>query len=76
MKIMSANRIAPDGTQRFAASHLGLLCLPMSDKMDAMLIRVNQVTYIGDVGYRAYGTLVVCVQGRWFYPGFPVSLTA
>ena len=29
MKIMSANRIAPDGTPRFA-SHLGLFCLPMS----------------------------------------------
>ena len=24
MKIMSANRITPDGTPRFAASHLGL----------------------------------------------------
>ena len=31
MKIMSANRIAPDGTPRFAASHLGLFCLPMSN---------------------------------------------
>ena len=29
---MSANRIAPDGMPRFAASHLGLLCLPMSHK--------------------------------------------
>ena len=29
MKIMYANRIAPDGTPRFAASHLGLFCLPM-----------------------------------------------
>ena len=28
-KFISANRIAPDGTPRFAASHLGLLCLPM-----------------------------------------------
>ena len=27
MKIMSANRIAPDGTPHFAASHLGL-CFP------------------------------------------------
>ena len=32
MKIMSANRIAPDGTPLFAASHLGLFCLPMSHK--------------------------------------------
>ena len=34
MKIMSANRIVPDGTPRFAASHLGLLCLPMLHKKD------------------------------------------
>ena len=26
---LSANIIAPDGTPRFAASHLGLFCLPM-----------------------------------------------
>ena len=39
MKIMSANRIAPDVTQRFAATHLGLFCLPpMSHKKDVMLI--------------------------------------
>ena len=42
MKIMSANRIAPDGTPRFAASHLGLFCLPMSHKKDARLIWVNE----------------------------------
>ena len=35
---MSANRIALDGTPRFAASHLGLFCLPMSHKKDARLI--------------------------------------
>ena len=28
MKIKMANRIALDGTPRFAASHLGLFCLP------------------------------------------------
>ena len=38
MKFMSANRIAPDGTPRFAASHLGLLCLHMSHKKDARLV--------------------------------------
>ena len=27
---MKANRIAPDGTPRFVALHLGLFCLPMS----------------------------------------------
>ena len=43
MKFMSANRIAPDGTPCFAASHLGLFCLPMSHKNDARLIWVNFV---------------------------------
>ena len=41
MKIMSANRIALDGMPRFAASHLGLICLPMSRKKDSRLIWVN-----------------------------------
>ena len=41
MNILKANRIAPDGTPRFAASHLGLFCLPMSHKKDARLIWVN-----------------------------------
>ena len=36
MKILLANRIAPDGTPRSAASHLGLFCLPMYKK-DARL---------------------------------------
>ena len=37
MKILLANRIAPDGTPHSAASHLGLFCLPMSHKKDARL---------------------------------------
>ena len=41
MKSMSANRIDPDGTQRFAASHLGLFCLPVSNKKSVRLIWVN-----------------------------------
>ena len=41
MKIMLAKRIAPDGMPRFAASYLGLFCLPMSHKKDARLIWVN-----------------------------------
>ena len=41
MKIILANRIAPDETPRFAESHLGLFCLPMSHKKDARLIWVN-----------------------------------
>ena len=42
MKIMSVNRIAPDGMSCSAASHLGLFCLPMSHKKDARLILVEQ----------------------------------
>ena len=38
MKFLCANRIAPDGAPRSAASHLGLYCLPMSHKRDARLI--------------------------------------
>ena len=45
MKIKMANRIAPDGTPRFAAPHLGLFCLPMSNKKDAMLIWVKLNEY-------------------------------
>ena len=43
MKIKNANRIAPDGTPHFSASHLGLLSLPMSHKKEARLIRVNDL---------------------------------
>ena len=41
MKFLRANRIAPDGTPRSAASHLGLCCLPMSHKDDSRLISVK-----------------------------------
>ena len=44
MKIIQANRIALDGTPHFAASHLGLFCLPMSDKKDVRLVRVKRQT--------------------------------
>ena len=37
MKCMPANRIAKDGTLRFAAAHLGLFCLPMYHKKDVRL---------------------------------------
>ena len=46
MKIIYANRIAPDGTPRFAASHLGLFCLPMSHKKDARLIWVKLMCHV------------------------------
>ena len=32
MKFLCANRIAPDATLQFLASHLGLCCMPMSHK--------------------------------------------
>ena len=41
MKFLCVNRIAPDGTLRSAASHLGLCCLPMSHKKDARFKWVN-----------------------------------
>ena len=41
MEIKIANRIAPDGTPRFVASHLGIFRLPMSHKKDTRLILVN-----------------------------------
>ena len=41
MKFMSTNRIAPDGTPHFVASHLGIFCLPMSHEKDARLIWVK-----------------------------------
>ena len=37
MNFLCANRIALYGTQRSAASHLGLCCLPLSHKRDARL---------------------------------------
>ena len=40
-KIVSANRIVPDETPRFAASHLGLFCFSVSHKKDARLKWVN-----------------------------------
>ena len=46
VKIMLANRIAPDGTPRFVASHLGLFGLPMSHKKDARLLWVKQTLYV------------------------------
>ena len=41
IKFMQANIITPDGTPHFVASHLGILCLPMSHKKDARLILVK-----------------------------------
>ena len=43
MKTKLAKRIASDGTPRFAASHLGIYCLPMSHKKDASLMWFNKL---------------------------------
>ena len=45
-EIFKANRIAPDGTPRLAASDLGLFCLPMSHKKDARLIWVKKTSNV------------------------------
>ena len=37
MKFLCANRIAPDGTPRSAASHLGLCCLPTPGLYELMI---------------------------------------
>ena len=49
MKNMCANIIAPDGKPHFAASHLGLLFLPMSNKKDARRIWVYTLSFTFDV---------------------------
>ena len=46
MKFLLANRKAPDGTPRSAASHLELFCLPMSHKKDARLILVKMASVV------------------------------
>ena len=43
MTFLCANRIPPDGTPRSAASHLGLFCLPMSQKRTPGL---NELSHI------------------------------
>ena len=43
MNFLYANRIASDRTPHFAASHLGLFCLPTSQKKDARLKLVKPV---------------------------------
>ena len=45
MKFLYANRIAPDGTPRYAASLLGLYGLLMSPKKDARLIGVKTLHF-------------------------------
>ena len=46
MKILLANRIAPDGTPHSAASHLGLYCLPMSHKKDVRLNELSKEVWV------------------------------
>ena len=74
MKIKIANRIAPDWTPRFAAYHMGLLCLPMSHKKDAKLIWVKCPIHCDVLSkfLLSYLTAFTC-QARWamfayYYP--------
>ena len=46
MKFLYANRIAPAGTPRSAAAHLGLYCLPMSHKKDHRLKHLMNIDVI------------------------------
>ena len=54
MKFLYANKIAPDGTPRSAASHLGLLCLPMPHKKDTRLIWVKSSMKYSDNTWLLY----------------------
>ena len=67
---MKSNRIAPDGTPRFAASHLGLFCLPMYHKKDARLIWVKSYHSIFFAVYlvlKVQQTLIFEVIASWIY---------
>ena len=61
--IPQANRVAPDGTP-----HLGLYCLPMSHKKNAMLIQVkgiqSQTTkyYLYERPYVAQHFAIICTK--------------
>ena len=48
MKTMKARIIATDRTPRFAASHLGLFCLPTKHKKGARFIKVK-LLFIGSL---------------------------
>ena len=54
IKIISANRIASDGMPHFAASHLGLFCLPMSHKKDARVKSKHKIANTVPVQLKKY----------------------
>ena len=45
-EIPLTNKIAPAGTPRFAASYLGLFCLPLSNNEDASLYVLTLIPHI------------------------------
>ena len=61
MKFMSANRIAPDGTPRLAASHLGLFCLAISHIEVTRLIWVKYISKVKNRQIQQKGT---CKTGK------------
>ena len=63
MKFLCANRIAPDGTPRSAASHLGLYCLPMSHKGTPCLYELNHLNIsFGGWGGTLNRFLTICMS--------------
>ena len=63
----TANRIAQDGTPRFVASHLGLFCLPMSNKKDVCVKSVSSVlnTSTSTMCFETANTCVGCRFYTW-----------
>ena len=70
MKIMAANTIAPDGTPRFVASHLGLFCLPMSHKKFRLFVfvllnvPVNSFSVMSGRSHHFLGITSTCTFGE------------
>ena len=56
---LHANRISPDWMSRFAASHLGLFCLPMSHKQDARHKQVKKT-----IAYLLTGCVEILVRSN------------
>ena len=63
MKIISANRIVPDGTPHFAASHLGLFCLPSPIKRTPGLygLKCNRCAFDAFAG-ESMGHISTCLH--------------
>ena len=67
MKVISANRIAPDWTPHFAASHLGLFCLPMSYQKDTgfIWVKIFNTLLINDI----FSVMLIYKKSTFFKSG-------